>query len=242
MVATRSSRTAPGPPATGSTAMPSGTVGGSSSSTPAGSKWIRTIPSRRASRSRPGSRSPRRTSSSSSSIRPPGATPPDLEAAELLRRTSSPVLVAANKADNDKRELDAAEFYALGWEETYPISAAHGRGTGDLLDAIVWALPPETPEEIARKAREAEAETWARDVASGFLEPYVVGAEDAVGGGEDGADRIRGRRAMAMGVDEARRSSTRRPAAGTRRWPPTGTGPRSRSPSSVDPTWASRAS
>jgi GTP-binding protein len=116
-----------------------------------------------------------------------GATPPDLEAAELLRRTSSPVLVAANKADNDKRELDAAEFYALGWEETYPISAAHGRGTGDLLDAIVWALPLETPEEIARKAREAEAETWARDVASGFLEPYVVGAQDAVAG-EDGAD------------------------------------------------------
>ncbi len=117
-----------------------------------------------------------------------GATPPDLEAAELLRRTSSPVLVAANKADNDKRELDAAEFYALGWEETYPISAAHGRGTGDLLDAIVWALPPESPEEIARKAREAEAETWARDVASGFLEPYGVGAADANEDAEEGAD------------------------------------------------------
>ena len=117
-----------------------------------------------------------------------GATPPDLEAAELLRRTSSPVLVAVNKADNDKRELDAAEFYALGWDETYPISAAHGRGTGDLLDAIVWALPPETPEELARKAREAEAEEWARDVASGFLEPFVVGSTEVPVATPDGAD------------------------------------------------------
>ncbi|MEA2536866.1 MAG: GTPase [Chloroflexota bacterium] len=114
-----------------------------------------------------------------------GPTPPDLEAAELLRRARSPVLVAVNKADNDRRELEAAEFYALGWEETYPISAAHGRGTGDLLDAIVWALPPETDEERARKAREAEAEAWARDVADGFLEPLVVGDELL---GQDGDD------------------------------------------------------
>ena len=113
-----------------------------------------------------------------------GITPPDLEAAELLRRATSPVLVAVNKADNDRRELEAAEFYSLGWDETYPISAAHGRGTGDLLDAIVWALPPETEAELARKAREAEAEAWARDVADGFLEPLVVGDEPL--GGLDG--------------------------------------------------------
>jgi GTP-binding protein len=115
-----------------------------------------------------------------------GPTPPDLEAAELLRRAKSPVLVAVNKADNDRRELEAAEFYALGWEETYPISAAHGRGTGDLLDAIVWALPPETEAELARKSREAEAEAWARDMADGFLEPLVVGDEPL--GEVDGED------------------------------------------------------
>ena len=73
-----------------------------------------------------------------------GPTPADQDAAELLRRTTKPVLVAANKADNEKRELDAAEFYAFGWEETFAISANHGRGVGDLLDAIVWALPPES--------------------------------------------------------------------------------------------------
>jgi GTP-binding protein len=89
------------------------------------------------------------------------------------------VIVAPNKADNQAREINAAEFYAFGWEETYPISASHGRGTGDLLDAIVWALPPETDEERARKAREDEADVWARDVAAGRLEPFVVEEEEA---------------------------------------------------------------
>jgi GTPase len=115
-----------------------------------------------------------------------GPTPPDLEAAEMLRRARSPVLVAVNKADNDRRELEAAEFFALGWEETYAISAAHGRGTGDLLDAIVWALPAESEEELTRKAREEEAEAWARDVADGFLEPLIVGDEPL--GEVDGED------------------------------------------------------
>ena len=90
-----------------------------------------------------------------------GLTPADLEAADILRRAKAPVIVAVNKADNEKRELEGAEFHSLGWEETYTISASHGRGTGDLLDAIVWALPPETEAELARKAREAEAESWA---------------------------------------------------------------------------------
>ena len=49
-----------------------------------------------------------------------GMTPADLEAADLLRRATAPVIVAVNKADNEKRELEAAEFHALGWEETYP--------------------------------------------------------------------------------------------------------------------------
>ncbi len=123
-----------------------------------------------------------------------GITPADLEAAELLRLATAPVLLAVNKTDNDRRELEAAEFYALGWDETYPISAAHGRGTGDLLDALVWALPPESEGEIARKAREAEAEIWARDVADGFVEPLGLGrqseaedeeeSEDGAGDGE----------------------------------------------------------
>ena len=106
-----------------------------------------------------------------------GTTPADEDAAQLLRRTTKPVLVAANKADNQRREQDAAEFYRLGWEEQYAISASHGRGVADLLDAVVWALPPETDAELARKAREEEAEAWEKDVAAGRLEPYIVGNE-----------------------------------------------------------------
>jgi GTP-binding protein len=109
-----------------------------------------------------------------------GLTPADLEAADLLRTAKAPVLVAANKADNDKRELEAAEFYSLGWEETYAISAAHGRGVADLLDAIVWALPPESEQEIARKKRQAEADEWARDMAAGRLSHILDGDEEAI--------------------------------------------------------------
>src|SRR5439155_1864468 len=71
-----------------------------------------------------------------------GMTPADQEAAELLRRSKAPILVAANKSDNAARELDAAEFWALGWDRTVPIAAIHGRGVADLLDEIVRALPP----------------------------------------------------------------------------------------------------
>src|SRR5436190_13530168 len=104
-----------------------------------------------------------------------GPMPADYEAAEILRRAKAPVLVAVNKADNEKRELEGAEFYALGWDETYQISATHGRGTADLLDAIVWALPPESADEIARKEREREADEWARDMAAGRLESFPTG-------------------------------------------------------------------
>jgi GTP-binding protein len=69
-----------------------------------------------------------------------GVTAADEEVAEILRRTSKPVLIAANKSDNRGRREDAVEFYALGLGEVFPISAMHGTGTGDLLDAIVEAL------------------------------------------------------------------------------------------------------
>ena len=153
-----------------------------------------------------------------------GLTPADHEAAELLRRATAPVIVAVNKADNEQRELDGAEFYALGWEETYAISATHGRGTGDLLDAIVWALPPESEAELARKAREAEADAWADEVAAGRLEPFVVGdAEAGDADGDDGAEatpistastprRASWDAAIAAEADEPAGDRVRRPA------------------------------
>jgi GTP-binding protein len=117
-----------------------------------------------------------------------GLTPADYEAATLLRTAKAPVLMAANKADNDKRELEAAEFYSLGWEETYPISASHGRGVADLLDAVVWVLPPESEAEITRKRRQKEADDWAADMAAGRLARIREGDEEAIAAAAEDAD------------------------------------------------------
>ncbi len=72
-----------------------------------------------------------------------GITAADDEVANLLRRTKKPVILAANKADNEARRQDAVEFYSLGLGEPIVISSIQGIGTGDLLDVIVAALPPE---------------------------------------------------------------------------------------------------
>ena len=74
-----------------------------------------------------------------------GIAPDDWEVADVLRRSAKPVILAVNKADNAERRLAANEFYALGIEPLFPISALHGTGTGDLLDAIVAALPSPRP-------------------------------------------------------------------------------------------------
>jgi len=85
-----------------------------------------------------------------------GMTPADAEASALLRTAPAPVIVAVNKSDNPRREFEAAEFHSLGWTETHPISALHGRGVADLLDVVVWALPAESESELERKRIEAE--------------------------------------------------------------------------------------
>jgi GTP-binding protein len=66
-----------------------------------------------------------------------GITGADQEIAEILRKNEGkPIFVAANKADNPERTEDAIEFYTLGLGEVFPISAYHGLGVGDLLDAV----------------------------------------------------------------------------------------------------------
>ncbi|MBI1801915.1 MAG: ribosome biogenesis GTPase Der, partial [Chloroflexi bacterium] len=72
----------------------------------------------------------------------------DLDVAEQLRRSNKPIILAANKADNLKREQNAVEFYDLGLGEPSVISAFHGNGVGDLLDKTVERFPaqPETAE------------------------------------------------------------------------------------------------
>ena len=75
-----------------------------------------------------------------------GIVEEDAQVATLLQRTDTPVLVVANKVDDTSRESDVWAFARLGLGDPHPVSAVHGRGSGDLLDAVVAALPP-APEE-----------------------------------------------------------------------------------------------
>jgi GTPase len=75
-----------------------------------------------------------------------GLAPLDHEMADRLRRADRPTILVINKADNARREADAVEFSALGFSPSIPISAQHGRNTGDLADMIVDALPPPSSE------------------------------------------------------------------------------------------------
>ncbi len=75
-----------------------------------------------------------------------GATDADEAVAHVLRRSGKPVVLAANKVDDAPGEPAAASLWSLGLGEPYPVSALHGRGSGDLLDAVLAALPDAPPE------------------------------------------------------------------------------------------------
>ena len=85
-----------------------------------------------------------------------GVTDEDERMAQLLRRLKRPTFVAANKVDSETREPDIWEFAALGLGDPMPVSAIHGRGTGDLLDLVVAALPPAPDEPAPTDEGEAE--------------------------------------------------------------------------------------
>lgn len=83
-----------------------------------------------------------------------GLTPSDIEVAGMLRRVSKPVLYVVNKVDGDRQEGGLPEFYALGVEVVYPVSAEHGRGIDDLMDAVLALLPPApAPVEVGEEIR-----------------------------------------------------------------------------------------
>ena len=77
-----------------------------------------------------------------------GVTPMDEDVAKLLRKVKKPVFLVVNKVDNSARQADAVEFYALGLGEYYTIAGINGSGTGELLDALVEALPEKEEEEV----------------------------------------------------------------------------------------------
>jgi GTPase len=70
-----------------------------------------------------------------------GALDEDEAAVRMLRKTKKPVLLVANKVDNAQQELESAGLWSMGLGQPYPVSALHGRGSGDLLDALLDALP-----------------------------------------------------------------------------------------------------
>lgn len=77
-----------------------------------------------------------------------GITAADEEVAEMLRHAKKPVVLAANKADNARLRQDAVEFYNFGLGDPITLSSVQGTGTGDVLDAIVEALPPEEEDQL----------------------------------------------------------------------------------------------
>ncbi len=85
-----------------------------------------------------------------------GLTPPDVEVVEMLRRVNKPVFYLINKIDGENQEAAVGDFYSLGVEHIFTVSAEHNRGIGDLMDEVIAALPkrtvPDTEEEITKIA------------------------------------------------------------------------------------------
>ena len=77
-----------------------------------------------------------------------GVTDLDMDVATILRRSKLPVILVANKADNNAQLYDSYEFYSLGLGDPYCISSATGSGTGDLLDVVMEKLPASQEEEV----------------------------------------------------------------------------------------------
>ncbi len=108
-----------------------------------------------------------------------GITDLDQEMAAVLRKADKPVMIAANKADNDQRRWEAGVFYQLGLGEVYPISSINGSGTGDLLDAVVAALPP-VPEQEDETDRVRVAIIGRPNVGKSSLTNVLLGEERSI--------------------------------------------------------------
>ena len=102
-----------------------------------------------------------------------GVTDEDLAAARIIRKAGPPVRLVVNKVDDTNRESSVWEFVSLGVGDPFPVSSLHGRGTGDLLDAVVDLLPPPIPD--GRPGRGAGAARPRVDTPGGHHRPAQRG-------------------------------------------------------------------
>jgi GTPase len=113
-----------------------------------------------------------------------GLNPVDRELVQQLRRLRKPVLFAVNKLDTPSHDDEAADFFALGLGEVFPISAAHGRGVTDLMDNLLQALPPVEATESAAPVSRTRAVNLAivgrPNVGKSSLLNRIVGYERAI--------------------------------------------------------------
>ena len=80
-----------------------------------------------------------------------GITDADEAVVKILRKAGKPVVLAANKVDDQRTEAEAYGLWNLGLGEPFPVSALHGRGSGDMLDAVLAALPDTPPEQFGEE-------------------------------------------------------------------------------------------
>lgn len=118
-----------------------------------------------------------------------GLTPSDDEVAGMLRRCGKPVLYVVNKVDGPTQEAAAGEFYALGVEQLHTVSAEHGRGIDDLMNAVLAALPAPARADSAPAEETRLAVIGRPNVGKSSLINRMIGAERLVANPAAGTTR-----------------------------------------------------
>ncbi|MFC3687480.1 ribosome biogenesis GTPase Der [Aquipuribacter hungaricus] len=109
-----------------------------------------------------------------------GATAVDEAVVKMLRRAGKPVVLVANKVDDARGEADATALWSLGLGQPFPVSALHGRGTGDMLDAVLEVLPEKTSLPSESSAVRRVALVGRPNVGKSSLLNALVGSERVV--------------------------------------------------------------